>query len=567
MGPLVMTKRSDREDALVDGPTASIKRRKIEDAEGRREVGATELASAFALASLATLSPQWAPTKSSFEQTDSGNGEVARTMSSEGRSPKNEPVPVSPELRSPVGHGLKRVTFAPGIKERSRLTSRKLSFPPRIHQGSRMPPGFARAQGHTRNMQHPNWSLPPRQVGYNPPMMMPPHPPNQWICDFCNMASFPTYQEACIHEGACRARMAMMQAQAQRNQQLFRHGVHAQGPTVPQARPMFPIPPGDGRSSSEAVLSSNAKNWSQGVVSLSIPKTDQEWLSPLNCFIRAECIEVFSAYGEEVTKLSKRGRVSLHQVGIRCRFCKHRSKEERQMAAVSYPQSVAGIYESVKRWQKSHVECCEDMPKAVSEQLEELSSSNAWVPTTRQYWADSARALGMVDTDEGIRFASDPKTPECLEKHRGMQAIPVSIEAASAQGRSISDGQPIVTPMDLNMIPPYVYFLTSQVETCHFTEADRFVARSRCPVGYPGFQCRHCSGHAGLGKYFPVSSKSLATNSTSQNIHAHLLKCRKCPPAVKDQLVALKEEKNKAPRLEPGWRKVFFDKIWSRLHG
>ena len=124
----------------------------------------------------------------------------------------------------------------------------------------------------------------------------------------------------------------------------------------------------------------------------------------------------------------------------------------------------------------------------------------------------------------------------------------------------------IVYPNDLAMIPSYVHFLMRQVEPCLFTEADRFVARSKGPVGYPGFQCRHCHGHAGLGKYFPVSSKSLSTNSTSQNIHAHMLKCRKCPDTVKDRLVQLKIEKSRAARLEPGWRKIFFDKVWKRLH-
>ena len=124
----------------------------------------------------------------------------------------------------------------------------------------------------------------------------------------------------------------------------------------------------------------------------------------------------------------------------------------------------------------------------------------------------------------------------------------------------------LVNPSDVDMIPPYVYSLMQQVEPCLFTEADRFVARSKGPVGYPGFQCRHCNGHAGLGKYFPVSSKSFSTNSTSQNIHAHMLKCRKCPEVVKEQLIQLKIEKSRAARLEPGWRKVFFDKVWHRLH-
>ena len=246
------------------------------------------------------------------------------------------------------------------------------------------------------------------------------------------------------------------------------------------------------------------------------------------------------------------------------------------MAAVSYPLSVAGIYESVKRWQKVHLEQCEDVPHDVKFKLQELSANNAWIPTTRQYWADSARSLGMVDTEDGIRFASDPmagpstmKTPSVgpSEVKRDSIHEENSTKSEGREGSSLTDGSSIVFSDDMALVPPYVYFLMRQVEFTRFTEADRFVARSKGPVGYSGFQCRHCHGHAGLGKYFPVSSKSLSTNSTSQNIHSHLLKCRKVNPYVKDQLVALKEEKSKAPRLEPGWRRVFFENIWTRLHG
>jgi hypothetical protein len=206
--------------------------------------------------------------------------------------------------------------------------------------------------------------------------------------------------------------------------------------------------------------------------------------------------------------------------------------------------------------------------------IAQLASSNTWVPTTRQYWADSAKELGLVDTDDGIRIGVDPNRVQGLSGPEAtvVQTLSSIIPRAhnptpSPVGPTLSAGQPLVTLEDSTSVPPYVHFLISQVVSCRFTEADRFVARSKGPIGYPGFQCRHCNGHAGLGKYFPVSSKSLSTNSTSQNIHAHLLKCRKCPPELKQQLVLLKEEKSKAPRLEPGWRKVFFDMLWSRMHG
>jgi hypothetical protein len=209
----------------------------------------------------------------------------------------------------------------------------------------------------------------------------------------------------------------------------------------------------------------------------------------------------------------------------------------------------------------------------VRTKLAALANTNVWVPTTRQYWADSAVALSLVDTQEGIRFGKS--LTEVVSKSTNSEAIvnaqDTSFKSLDAvvqtAAKTVPSDEHVVFVRDREMIPSYVYFLMRQVEPCRFTESDRFVARSKGPVGYPGFQCRHCSGHAGLGKYFPVSSKSLSTNSTSQNIHAHLLKCRKCPEPVKDELIQLKVEKSKSARMEPGWRKVFFDKVWERLHG
>lgn len=308
-----------------------------------------------------------------------------------------------------------------------------------------------------------------------------------------------------------------------------------------------------------------------GSISLSVPESDAEWLSEVNCFVRRHCVEAFSATEEDVLSTSKRGRITLHQVGIRCLYCKHKPLKERAVAAVSYPTSVAGIYESVKRWVRVHKDNC-DIPEDVKSKLADLHNQNEWIPTTRQYWTDSARALGMVDSEEGIRFSRDLKSfcaGAGTNTNTGIkyETSSVAIAMKTKDGHSLADGDYIVHQDDMRIVPAYVYFLMRQVESCHFSEVDRFVARSKGPVGYPGFQCRHCSGHAGLGKYFPVSAKTLSTNSTSQNIHAHLLKCRKCPDHIKEKLVALKAEKSRSPRLEPGWRKIFFDKIWNRLHG
>jgi hypothetical protein len=730
------------------------------------QVDPSELASAFALASLANLSPGRTGSSAANKEesrdvtrkdTHDQKHDGVRNMESweETRSPKADHHPYSPEQRSPgsapgiqdtppskmsledrsTSGGSRKVTFAPNTKETSctstplrvRLAaSRRLTMPsnrapmlshsndsdmivsPRPHRlYGGMPPLYVRTpphmpsthmrhgppppphqhstyhhgllQGHGA-FHHPspqhygspggwhagpprNW-YPPRHL-LQPPLLHrsnergPPPPTfpssNEWICDYCNVASFGTYEEACIHEESCKLRVLSMSSSGEDRSISLTQSRSEEEDSAPAEV-----------YSSSPSINVKERDWFNGTMSLAMEDSDRENLSELNCYIRKYCVEMFAATANDVANpLSNRNRITLQQVGVRCCFCANHgtadtleggnkdkehqgeaTKASKIAAAVSYPATIAGIYESVKRWQRVHFEICPFVPDDVRDQLSILTNTNVWIPTTRQYWADSARALGLVDTTEGIRFGKDPvkvhddvrriannihseedpsPTSSVSQYSRAMSFVPPpaypppsmiqhhhpvpsyvhpgmlrmdhlhqAVRVMSQEGStlpppptpatiSVSGSVPhpnlsqqpqhvnasggfIVYPQDMEMIPPYVFFLMQQVEPCVFTEADRFVARSKGPVGYPGFQCRHCNGHAGLGKYFPVSAKSLSTNSTSQNIHAHLLKCRKCSNDVKDRLVQLKIEKSRAPRLEPGWRKIFFDRVWARLH-
>ncbi len=338
--------------------------------------------------------------------------------------------------------------------------------PPPAHFAHRQQYGYPMGSPLTRfHPQQPN--MPPRQL-MQPPLvhrtnssgaMGPPEPPkagstsantNQWICDFCNVASFSTYEEACAHEEICKRA----------------------GPSA-------------------AALMSMSRSYSAASTdedSVAVPKSPMMMAGPPS---------------------------SPHHPQFHPGF-----NSPAAMAARRHHASMA--------------------LKMGHQQFRMMEANNAAANNDRKASKGKSREEQQPMTEEERRRQE-------LHLH--------------------SLGGYIVYSNDMEMIPPYVHFLMRQVEPCLFTEADRFVARSKGPVGYPGFQCRHCHGHAGLGKYFPVSSKSLSTNSTSQNIHAHMLKCRKCPEPVKDQLVQLKIEKSRAARLEPGWRKVFFDKVWQRLHG
>jgi hypothetical protein len=84
---------------------------------------------------------------------------------------------------------------------------------------------------------------------------------------------------------------------------------------------------------------------------------------------------------------------------------------------------------------------------------------------------------------------------------------------------------------------------------------------------------QHCGGQPGFGRYFPNSVRSLAQTTTSQTILKHIGgKCRACPPNIRKAVLELQRQQahkehltNGRPRY--GSRKIFFQRMWARLHG
>lgn len=269
-------------------------------------------------------------------------------------------------------------------------------------------------------------------------------------------------------------------------------------------------------------------------------------------------------------KSSKRGRIIENQVGIRCKFCSHTDVQEQQaMSAVSYPVSSTGIHESVKRWIKIHLCLCKFIPEDIKHKIFDLEKS-ASKNTRRQYWVDSAKAIGIEDTVGGLRFTRDVQDPNNIKIAENILLNCIRVQQKEKEADlsdTILSSDRLVLPEDADQINPFFYHLLCQVEPCRFTEVDKYVARSRCVVGFRGFRCKHCSGIDGIGKYFPISKAALATNSTTQNLFSHILKCNECPNDIKEALTTMKLEMKKCLRRPAGRRQAFFDKVWIRLHG
>lgn len=301
----------------------------------------------------------------------------------------------------------------------------------------------------------------------------------------------------------------------------------------------------------------------EGSVSLSL-KEDEESLSPLHCFMRKFCVEAFTATAKDVSTPrygKSHGRsIVVGQVGIQCMHCKHRPYVMRQERSVCFPSSLKNIYHSIETWQRRHSLVCGDIPPGAKIVMTELmGKSRSGAGGRRQYWEESAIRLGMVDTQTGIHFIHPPGHVMPVEEVTPCD-IPIVDQPPSL---------PLVCMGDQELVTDFLFVLLDQMETCYFSEQDRVGGRSKvkdCPIGYPGLQCKHCGGKAGFGRYFPVSIQALTSANSDRNIFNHIDKCRRCPVDVKHELSRYLQEQQSSKNRR-GNRKIFFQRVWERMHG
>jgi hypothetical protein len=159
---------------------------------------------------------------------------------------------------------------------------------------------------------------------------------------------------------------------------------------------------------------------------LAIPE-DKEWLSDTDCFVRRQ-LEVFCATKEDVetARLDRKYPVFEGQIGIRCVHCA--LSKGAKGAAVAYPFSISGIYESVREFQRLHLDGCGNLPSSVRSKLAGLKGASSLSSVLRKYYVLAARALGLKDTRDGIR--------------PGAESIPLGSQAAFAfsdEGLKVSE--------------------------------------------------------------------------------------------------------------------------------
>ena len=342
-------------------------------------------------------------------------------------------------------------------------------------------------------------------------------------------------------------------------------------------------------------------------VPLAMP-SDKDWLTPLHCFVRLHCVEVFTATKGDVATPSKgkRKAIQVGQVGIRCPHCSsttdHKSRER---GSVYYPTSIASIYNATMNLLQRHLHSCPSVPDEIMRRYETLKSDDARSGTSKRYWIESALSLGLVDTPQGIRHSALPPPPlPTLTRQQETTGQDVARRASNeyfgnssnlvkrdsndegndatdADGNTVDENSmmpagaadttcmtPLVEENDKPYATDFSYQLMDQMQPCVFTEADRLGKRKGLPPGFPGLACRHCFGGYGSGRFFPSTIKTLSDTSKTLNVlHNHMMRCRKCPADVKESLEKLRvnhdEERSK---MKFGSQKAFFGRIWERLH-
>lgn len=137
---------------------------------------------------------------------------------------------------------------------------------------------------------------------------------------------------------------------------------------------------------------------------------DDEQLSEYQILVRKQ-LEIFEAQQEDVESNTqgRKKQVVLGQVGIRCRHCSGLPLRQRGRGAVYYPAKLQGVYQAAQNMASSHLcESCQYIPHPVKQDLRVLRERRDTASGGKQYWADGARAMGLYESEDGLKLRRGP---------------------------------------------------------------------------------------------------------------------------------------------------------------
>lgn len=232
--------------------------------------------------------------------------------------------------------------------------------------------------------------------------------PDSWACDYCKVATFATFEEAYAHEQVCPMNQNILSTN---------HDYH------------------EPRSD---------KDTQQQSMTLAMP-ADKNSLSDRQCYVRSDFVEIFCADANDVAARHSKGAQKLHvgQIGIRCKHCTNFHTKKRAERAVCYPSSISRIYQTVADMQRFHFEVCTAIPMEMKTLYKNLKTTRPrGMGSPQEYWIASAKEIGLIDTDQGIRssqtLSASSEEYRYQTKNIGGGATPMSTPPASPMAMSIT---------------------------------------------------------------------------------------------------------------------------------
>ncbi|CAB9504637.1 expressed unknown protein [Seminavis robusta] len=291
-------------------------------------------------------------------------------------------------------------------------------------------------------------------------------------------------------------------------------------------------------------------------IDLSIDQ-DPNWLSELQCFVRKNLLEVCWANREDVAVRNASKKVSLEQVGIRCRFCAHKPPGSRAQRSSAFPSSIPQLYQSFTMMLRDHFDTCACIPDDVKRRYLCLKSSTCQGATeAKKYWSYSAAKLGMVDSEDGMLMNDNTRAAAKVIPPFGAVAGEVPVPLGD-------DGKPValVQPADREYASAFLFNVMSHFQRIELLPSERKGNRKSLRCGLPGFGCIHCSqaGRFGMSRVFPARRRTLPVRVA--DLYDHLCRCNLCPPEAKKVLRQLREEEKQQTSHE----KQFLDRVWERM--
>lgn len=129
---------------------------------------------------------------------------------------------------------------------------------------------------------------------------------------------------------------------------------------------------------------------------------DKLVLSPYQQILR-QSLEFFvvSATDEMSNSQGRHYRVKVGQIGIRCRFCKHRPMHWRGRGSLYFPTNLTGVYQAAQNLGIQHLlvdGVCVDIPHEHREKMLNLrKASKRRYGGGKSYWERGCRTLGLYD--------------------------------------------------------------------------------------------------------------------------------------------------------------------------